>query len=55
MLYDQFVHPLIFWTGSGGCDVMWWNLRNCKAAGHSFEKCWFLLSYNHGIISLTNW
>jgi hypothetical protein len=22
MLYDQFVHPLIFWTGSGGCDVM---------------------------------
>jgi hypothetical protein len=21
-LYDQFVYPLIFWTGSGGCGVM---------------------------------
>jgi hypothetical protein len=22
MLYDQFVYPLIFWTGSGGSGVM---------------------------------
>jgi hypothetical protein len=22
ILYDQFVYPLIFWTGSGGCGMM---------------------------------
>jgi hypothetical protein len=50
------INSYIYWSfGLGLVTVVWWNLRNCKGARHSFEKCWSLLSYNHGIISFINW
>jgi hypothetical protein len=26
-----------------------------QGAGHSFRKCWSLLSFNQGIVSFINW
>jgi hypothetical protein len=50
------INSCIHWS-FGLClvAVVWWNLTNCKAERHSFEKCWSLLSYNHGIILFINW
>jgi hypothetical protein len=50
------INSCIHWSfGLGLVAMTWWNLRNCKAAQHSFKKCWSLLSCNYGIISFINW
>jgi hypothetical protein len=46
------INSCIHWFfGLGLVGVVWRSLKNCTAAGHSLEKWWSLLSYNHGIIS----